>query len=214
MPNLLVKDKYKHCFKIQIGDGLTTRIWQDPWISSSTSGYPQRDVSNNSEAQWIFNETDSAKILEIKSLNPDVKDKWVWMNDAKKDFSVAKTYSTLVEDKFRKLNVAESSRSARMLRKTRSRTWKFKVKGKLKHFVWKCFSEALPVKVALRRRGMFVDGTKFRTWWGDVCSINKLEVSEARIELTTYILWWLWKMPSKSVVKMAPMIGRSLLTEG
>ncbi|GER49807.1 RNA-directed DNA polymerase (reversetranscriptase)-related family protein [Striga asiatica] len=79
-----VKDRYKHCFKIQIGDGLTTHIWQDPWICNSSSGCPQRDVSTNTDIQWVwelleacgrrwnsalvkqmFNETDSANILKL-----------------------------------------------------------------------------------------------------------------------------------------------------
>ncbi|CAA0838802.1 Unknown protein [Striga hermonthica] len=54
----------------------------------------------------------------------------------------------------------------------------------------------------------------FKVWWGDVCSISKKEISEARIQLTTYILWWLWKsrnlwifkkewMPVHVVIKVA-----------
>ncbi|CAA0841432.1 Unknown protein [Striga hermonthica] len=35
--------------------------------------------------------------------------------------------------------------------------------------------------------------TSFKVWWENVCSTNNKDISEDRIQLTTYILWWLWK---------------------
>ncbi|GER52194.1 vesicle-associated membrane protein [Striga asiatica] len=238
-----VRDRYKKCLQINIGDGISNNIWGDPWASSIPFIKSARAVTVEPEIQkvwelmeeggrqWniplvkqLFSDEDSEKILKIKNLDPHKKDRWIWNNEAMEKFSVAKVYSKLVTDKFRRLDIAESSTSANVVRKVRNRTWQLKVKGKLKHFMWKCFSAALPVKSELRRRGLFVDAicsscgeqevwknspiywdialdvsTKFRNWWQDVCSVNKLEVSKARI-LWVFKKEWL---PAHVIVKLA-----------
>ncbi|CAA0841453.1 Unknown protein [Striga hermonthica] len=237
---------------------------KDPWIITSHTGVPPLPDGRESNLQWVwelledggrkwntqllktlFNENDCACILKINTLDPGKKDRWVWIKGDNQEFTVAKAYSKMVNDKFNNLDIAEGSKGAGTLRKIRTRSWKLNIKGKLKHFLWKCYSDVLPTKTKLRKKGLLVDcicqtcgedletiehiffkckkaremwkaapvnweltqvpNTSFKQWWIDVCSVNKLEVSEARIELTTYLLWWLWKARNLWVFKKAWM---------
>ncbi|GER37169.1 transmembrane anterior posterior transformation protein 1 [Striga asiatica] len=108
-----------------------------------------------------------------------------------------------VEPKLQQLDLAEGSDTTIRERMIRKRSWQQRIESKLKHFVWKCYSN-----VNMRQREMLVDVMckgcvcwdgvltelcRFRDWWGNLCAVDKSETSVARMQLTTYILWWLWK---------------------
>ncbi|GER44975.1 30S ribosomal protein S2 [Striga asiatica] len=33
----------------------------------------------------------------------------------------------------------------------------------------------------------------FKQWWTKACSVNNSPTSERRLQLSSYILWWMWK---------------------
>ncbi|CAI9105556.1 OLC1v1004497C1 [Oldenlandia corymbosa var. corymbosa] len=68
------------------------------------------------------------------------------------------------------------------------------VKLKLKHFIWKVFKGWVPVSAALKKKGMPVDETY---WWTKLMSIDQGKELQARVEVTIYILWNLWKNKNK-----------------
>lgn len=47
-----------------------------------------------------------------------------------------------------------SSDGAREEKELWKRTWKMHIKGKLKHFVWRCYHNIIPTKVQLAKKGM------------------------------------------------------------
>ncbi|CAA0840196.1 Unknown protein [Striga hermonthica] len=64
----------------------------------------------------------------------------------------------------------------------------------LEHLFFHCVRAQRIWKIApIHWEGMEDQHITFRRWWSQVCSVNKLQISEDRIQLTTYLLWWLWK---------------------
>ncbi|GER51132.1 UDP-XYL synthase 6, partial [Striga asiatica] len=87
-----VRDKHKMGFRVEINNGKNSNIWKIPWIPGTESGIPFR-------------------ILNIKTLNPDLEDKWCWAFDKNGIFSVSSTYSYLVLQKMREMDVAENNQA-------------------------------------------------------------------------------------------------------
>ncbi|GER25321.1 LINE-type retrotransposon LIb DNA [Striga asiatica] len=62
------------------------------------------------------------------------------------------------------------------------------------HLFFKCMRAILTWKLALVQW----DDTEnelisFKHWWWSMCSVDRKIISEDRIQLTTYILWWHWQ---------------------
>ncbi|KAK6125771.1 hypothetical protein DH2020_040487 [Rehmannia glutinosa] len=148
-------------------------------------------------------------------------------------FSVKSPYFHLVIEKVKKLDIAESSGNAKLMQLVRKRSWGLKIKNKIKHFIWKCYSGILPSNNNVMKKGVKIDdicksygeavetiehillscpraktiwkfspihwdglceeAASFHLWWSKICSPEKDAISEDRIQLSTYLLWWLWK---------------------
>ncbi|GER29317.1 RNA-directed DNA polymerase (reversetranscriptase)-related family protein [Striga asiatica] len=131
------------------------------------------------------------------------------------------------------LDEVETSAKDMESKSVRRKRLKLKVKGKLRHFLWKSYNGILPVNLKLIRRGMIIDPichgcgeeedsiehvmfncvrgirvwrlsqvnweglethcNSFKAWWWNACKIGRRIISEEILQLTTNILWWLWK---------------------
>ncbi|GER34264.1 ribonuclease H-like superfamily protein [Striga asiatica] len=113
----------------------------------------------------LFKQEDANEILKIKGLNPWAADVW--------------------------------SALAGRNTKVRLRIWRLQVLNKVKHFIWRSINNILPVKGNMSSRGLIWnimhDGqlSVKELWW--ISSMPSDETSEDRIQLSTYILWWLWR---------------------
>ncbi|CAA0833761.1 Ribonuclease H-like superfamily protein, partial [Striga hermonthica] len=238
--------------RTEIHNGAATKISDINWIHSLPLAKPAlfeiaqghitwvKELMQDNGLAWnswlvknLFNEKDSKAILSIKTLNPSKMDRIFWCLDKKGEFSVSSTYAYLINQKRLQLDITVNSCNTNLLAKTRIRTWNLSVKGTIKHFLWKCISDSLPVSCNLALRKMDVDvicqpcgeapetiehiffhcpraqmlwnispvswdgicnvGCKFKTWWSHLYTIKPSLVAEDRIQLTTYLLWWLWK---------------------
>ncbi|GER43770.1 3-phosphoshikimate 1-carboxyvinyltransferase [Striga asiatica] len=195
---LTVKNSYQHFLKREVKDGINTRIYKNPWLQGTKTDIPSFKANCNHQLtmvselmeeghkHWngaikeVFDEAVVEQILKMRNLDPFQKDKWVWSVDTKGKFSVNSAYSLFVRNKVLILDRTEGSVSG--------------VKEKQ-------FSGTLHVANILRKRGMDVDWGTFKDWWWQVIELNKSEISEARIQLSTYILWWLWKAQNLWVLR-------------
>ncbi|KAK6131980.1 hypothetical protein DH2020_034287 [Rehmannia glutinosa] len=165
------KETLKKGLRYEIGDGRTIKIWEDPWIPTALNFKPLKQawveesphrvadlltcegrVWNLELIQNIFLDDDCNKILMIKGMSKEKRDKWFWQFDSKGLYSVKSTYNHLVLDKVRRLEGGESSWSYGNKKTIRDRSWKLQIKGKIKHFIWKCFSGILPTNCCLNKR--------------------------------------------------------------
>ncbi|CAA0823730.1 Unknown protein [Striga hermonthica] len=177
---------------------------------------------------------DEAKaILQMKDLDPHKPDSLRWVGDSKGKFIVADTYKSLIDIKWKQLDIPSSSTIHKEIKETRQRTWSLKIKRKIRHFIWRGLNNILPVLVNLNSRGSRLDHIcslcgeaeesqehmfflcrraqhiwklapisweglhsetdSFKHWWIKLCSINKSKIVEDRVQLTCYLLWWMWK---------------------
>ncbi|GER28724.1 RNA-directed DNA polymerase (reversetranscriptase)-related family protein [Striga asiatica] len=105
---------------------------------------------NRELIQNLFTEASCKAILEIKGLDPAARDKWVWTSDVK-------AYAVAVKKKILSLDMPGCSSNINADKKARMRCWNLRVKGKIQHFIWRCFTDCLPVSANLRIRGMQLD---------------------------------------------------------
>ncbi|GER27469.1 RNA-directed DNA polymerase (reversetranscriptase)-related family protein [Striga asiatica] len=150
------RDSFKSGIRYSIRDGKRVKIWDHPWVPNlkgkklqhrNTSGSRivwAKDLMEDSGRRWNralieenFTEEEAKAIMEITGLDPHQKDRLVWDWSSTGKFSVASSYSTLILRKFLEQDSPEASQDQSALRKARMRTWRMKIKPKVKHFLWK-----------------------------------------------------------------------------
>ncbi|GER39283.1 ribonuclease H-like superfamily protein [Striga asiatica] len=192
------------------------------------------DLMDDTGRRWnrqlileCFQPKEADAILQIFGMDPHRPDRLRWMWSKNGNFSIASVYAKLVNQKWSLFDKPEGSTNHTELRSARRRLWKLKVKDKLKHFIWKCINNILPVMCNLSTRNIRVDQfspiswdgledhmDSFKAWWTKLCSLPHTSVSESRIQLSTYLLWWMWKTrnlwvfeqtlrPAKATVEIA-----------
>ncbi|CAA0808800.1 Ribonuclease H-like superfamily protein [Striga hermonthica] len=107
--------------------------------------------------QELFNEEEQAAILKITSLQPGEEDRLVWLCGKNGKHSAVASYDYLVNEKWKQLDIAEPSKGQAEVMKMRKRMWKLNIKGKIKHFLWKCVNNILPVNTCIAKRGIHID---------------------------------------------------------
>ncbi|KAK6117057.1 hypothetical protein DH2020_049200 [Rehmannia glutinosa] len=181
----------------------------------------------------LFDQQVSEAIIQVPICWQQGCDRIYWMLTSNKKFSVHSAYQALCSRKMNLLDCCEGSTGAERRRNGWKKIWTLKIKGKLKHFIWKCFQNVLPVLSVLGKRGMKVDtkcvwcgeeeetidhllfhffrarrvrkiapvnwegiyhsSLSVKDWWMTICSLPWDLTFIDRINLSTYILWWLWK---------------------
>lgn len=63
-------------------------------------------------------------------------------------------YKQLQSSKDERRGLVGGSDGAREEKEMWKRTWKMHSKGKLKHFVWRCYNNIFPTKVQFAKKGM------------------------------------------------------------
>ncbi|GER25534.1 hypothetical protein STAS_01122 [Striga asiatica] len=153
-PNLLVRDKFKQYFKVEVRNGRSSNIWNDPWSPKVDLQHMEGGGSVTRGVQWVeelledggrrwnmrlveelFSSPVQEAILKIKTLDPLLADRWIWTLDDKGKFSVACSYHYLLEHKIRLMDIAEGSYSNVKDRKVWMKSSGLKIKNKLKHFI-------------------------------------------------------------------------------
>ena len=142
----------------RVGDGVSTRIWQDNWIPRNgtmrpiaclSANPPQlvSDLINGTNAPWrkelveqFFIAADSNIILGIPLSTRRMADFWAWNHEKSGVFSVRSAYRMLADTKRRREDWLES-RAGNSNYEAEARSWKslwsVKVPGKIRNFLWR-----------------------------------------------------------------------------
>ncbi|XP_027126082.2 uncharacterized protein [Coffea arabica] len=159
----------------RIGNGRSTSIWGHRWIPGSSSGKPTTPRPLNSECKMVhelinqqrwnrntifkyFNHKDAEKILNIPLSLTGREDCYYWQHNAGGQYTVSSGYQFLMKERSEAekeqveaagSSIREGSQSARQMWKT---LWKLNIKHKIKIFIWKCITGALPVRAEIYRK--------------------------------------------------------------
>ncbi|CAA0828925.1 Ribonuclease H-like superfamily protein [Striga hermonthica] len=166
----------KDHLNILIRNGADVKISDHKWVPGIIGGKPSLRVQIDGQmflvqdlilaggCGWdenlvkaLFLEEDADRILQINSLDPRLADQWNCSFVDKGKFSVKRTYKFLAAGLVSSAEGAECSLMAGNNKKARLRCWNLKIMGKVKHFIWTCFSNILPVNVNLSSRGLDID---------------------------------------------------------
>ncbi|KAF7815371.1 uncharacterized protein G2W53_029340 [Senna tora] len=158
-----------------IGDGRTTRVWEDPWVPSdlpmvlAQPSNPTVVVEKVSELLTVEGvEWDVEKIRglfnvevcnQIVSIPPDKEqggDRWVWEHDNKGIYSVKTGYRNAMIEEWSSFETGLDIDSEGV-KKFWKRMWKLPIGSKYKVFLWRVCWGILPTIETLEQRGLRIN---------------------------------------------------------
>ena len=107
--------------------------------------------------QQTFCERDAEAILEMPLSQTDGMDKLIWKFSKSGEFTVRSTYKRVEQQKRGQNREPKSCGRKLRVSKMWKRTWSLKVKGKIKHFLWRLYHNLLPTNQQLAKRRMPID---------------------------------------------------------
>ncbi|XP_027067657.1 uncharacterized protein [Coffea arabica] len=158
----------------RIGNGLSTRIWEDQWIPNQPLGKPttakpeecqiQKVVDLIEDYRWNrnlifknFKRGDAESILKIPTSMTGREDNTLWIGNQNGEYTMQSGYKSIQAKKEQegreRGNGIESSSSQRRHHMWRV-LWSLNISHKIKIFIWKGLKEAVPVKELIWRRMM------------------------------------------------------------
>lgn len=169
------RDLLQQGLKRQIGNALKTSVWLDKWIDDPVMGMraPWRknvtfdvNLTVNSlidfetrkwdphQLQSIFVPGD-VELIGAKQPVTTRDDSFLWKHNRYGNFSVKSTYWLAREAKVRECN--HEALALPSLNSIKEKIWKTPTAPKIRNFLWKSLSEALPLAELILNRGMKVD---------------------------------------------------------
>lgn len=100
----------------------------------------------------LFWQSDSDTIKNIPISQVGNKDKLVWNYNSQGVYTVKSAYKQLQERDAQRLQQMGKSVGSERERKMWKRTWNLPIKGKLKHFLWRCCHNILLTSTQLARK--------------------------------------------------------------
>ena len=175
----------------QVEDGRSIRVWQDQWLTTRSTYRvvtPERpgnqikmvrELLREEGLEWdtelvrgLFLLQDAEAILSIPISKSVAKDRMVWAEDKKGNFTVRSAYR-LARDIIAEGGSTGCSDPSMMHGVWRG-VWSMNLPNKIKHFVWKACNGILPTKDSLFRR--------------KITDFNTCEACGRQIETTMYVL--------------------------
>ncbi|XP_048621839.1 uncharacterized protein LOC106398406 [Brassica napus] len=156
-----------------LGNGTTVSVWVDDWIEGDVRRRPLMknifvdlmltvdkliDPQNNcwklDKLQELFYEEDIKRILAMQTAF-DQQDYWVWLHNRNGSYSVKSGYWFINRfNREEEIKVAEMRPS---LNDLKTEVWKIPTVPKIKNFIWRAISNAIPVGELLVKRGIKMD---------------------------------------------------------
>lgn len=156
-----------------IGNGRSVNVWTGKWLNGGQKSSPLMrhglvdldltvaDLIDNGSKWWdidkirdLFYPEDVELITKINPI-PDEDDYWIWEHNRNGDYSVRSGYwfgcEVIKKEQLEKAFMLPS------LNDLKKRVWKVKAPYKIKTFMWKILSEALPMADNILSRGMKID---------------------------------------------------------
>ncbi|XP_019101890.1 PREDICTED: uncharacterized protein LOC109133328 [Camelina sativa] len=166
-------DLLQQGLKRKIGNGKSIRVWMDQWIFDGEWRAPYSrqihmnislkvsDLIHHHSNGWdrdrledLFYPPDIDRILAIK-LVLDEEDFWCWEPNKSGDYSVKSGYDLALS--INKGQLIEEASLQPSLNPLKEKIWSINTEPKIKTFLWKALSGALPVAERLISRGMKID---------------------------------------------------------
>lgn len=161
--------------KYSVGDGRCISVWSEPWLEDEegTCRPPLRrqryfdvnlkvsDLIDFTKRMWdtqklqdLFAPSD-VQILMRNQPTVSARDSWVWQHTRSGVYTVKTGYELAFSVNKKELLTFHTARPS--LNPLKAQVWRLQAPSKLKVFLWKALSGALPVLDALRTRGMKCD---------------------------------------------------------
>ena len=121
----------------------------------------------------VFDRRTVVAIKRIQLGNIHSKDQPFWGETSTRNFFVSSAYEMLMKEESSPLSAKSSN--AGEIRDTWRRVWKLRIPRKVKHFLWRACSEALPTKHNLYKRKIINN---------QLCNFY-----ERAVETTSHVLW-------------------------
>lgn len=156
-----------------VGNGKTISVWVDRWIEGDVRRAPlmknilvdlELKVSDLVDIQnrwWnldklheLFFEEDITRILSMK-VPFDQEDYWVWLHNRNGSYSVRSGY-WFINSLVRREEIREAE-ARPSLNELKVEVWKLPTAPKIKTFIWRALSNAIPVGELLVKRGIKMD---------------------------------------------------------
>ncbi|KAG7599261.1 Ribonuclease H-like superfamily [Arabidopsis suecica] len=159
--------------RVRIGDGKTTRIWEDPWLPTlpprPASG-PILDAEMTVADLWKANKREWDPVVFEGVLNPEDQqlarelylsqfaenDTYEWAYTQSAQYTVRSGYWVATHLHLPEDEIIQPPKGSIPLK---NEIWKLCVAPKIQHFLWRCLSEALPTTTQLITRNVPADPT-------------------------------------------------------
>ena len=159
----------------RVGNGRKTRVWANRWLDDPVEGLRApwvknitfdvnlmvSDLIDSSSRNWnlaVLNDLfvpGDVSIITAKLPAVDREDFWVWRFNHSGNFTVKSAYWLATSTK---VSVGRrEAESLPFLCPLKEQVWKVITAPKIRVFLWKCLSNALPVAELISERGMKVD---------------------------------------------------------
>lgn len=170
--DLLVKGLRK-----KVGDGNSISVWCDKWFEDEEDGNDMRapwiknisfdvnlrarDLIDFQNRRWnmqaleeIFVPSDIQVLLRNQSVTSR-EDFWVWRYNKSGKYTVKSGYWLALQEKTKVLR--QTIEALPLINGLKAQAWKVQTAPKIKTFIWKALSQALPVSDCLKDRGLKCD---------------------------------------------------------
>ena len=167
------KELLKQGIRKHIGNGKSVSVWVDAWIEGDVRRRPLMknifvdlllkvsdliDVDNNcwnlETLKDLFFEEDIQRILKMRVV-ADQEDYWVWVHNRNGSYSVRSGYWLISRPSNSEVDIEAAARPS--LNDLKTDVWKIKTPPKIKTFLWKALSNAIPVGELLVKKGIKMD---------------------------------------------------------
>ncbi|KAF7815776.1 ribonuclease H [Senna tora] len=186
-----------------IGDGVTTRIWKDPWIpfdepttvSATTPGGLEVERVcelmteggtnwDNDKIKTLFDEETCQRIISIPPNGDQGGDKWVWELDRSGVYSVKSGYRSAMVETWNQLSHNEELDQDAVFRFWK-RLWKLSILSRYKVFLWRACLGIIPAIESLEKRGMNINEDC------GICNVAPEDVFHALIDCSDLQNLWI-----------------------
>ncbi|XP_024156084.1 uncharacterized protein LOC112164076 [Rosa chinensis] len=153
--------------RIQVGDGATISLWDDPWVSvpysfrpfstvmEGTESWRVADVIDYEDKEWLtdvlgelFTRGEVDTIASIPLSIRGAADRWVWHFDAKGIYNVRSGYHVFLHSlKMEQTASSPASEQGGPLRKYWTKIWHANVPPKIKVLVWRLVHGIVPTSL-------------------------------------------------------------------
>lgn len=165
------KSLLHHCLRVRLGNGESTRIWEDPWLPTlppRPANGPALDRNMKVADLWLPNKREWNPVVFEGVLNPEdqayakelylsqyiVKDTYEWAYTSNAKYTVRSGYWVATHIDVIEEDIIQPPYGSIALKQ---KQWKLPIAPKIQHFLWRCLSKVIPTATHLITRNIPAD---------------------------------------------------------